>query len=324
MNLLMFSWNTAKRPILALAPMAGYTDSPFRQIVKELCPRVICFTELTSVDGLLHSNAATLRQISFCSAKERPIIAQIFGNKPELFVHAAKLLAELGVDAIDINMGCPARKIISSDHGSALLKNPTLACEIVAAAVSGAGALPVSVKTRIGISKYDEDFFLSFVSRLAQAGTSLIAIHGRTAKQMYTGTADWGPAYAAKKILKIPVIGNGDIKSGADAVKRLNNLNGIMVGRGALGNPWIFQEIEAAFTDKKFNPLTIAQKMPLIKKHLKLACELKNKKWGIFEMRKHLAFYIRGFPNASYLRQKLMTADSLTEINKMLEECLSI
>ncbi len=309
------------RPIIALAPMSGYTDSAYRQLIKEICPRVICFTEFTSTDGLLHGNEATLRQVAFHPEKERPIIAQLFGKKPENFSKAAKILTELGVDAIDLNMGCPAKKVVSADNGSALLKNPELAIKIVKAAVA-ATPLPVSVKTRIGTTKFDPEFFFKFVKDIEAAGAKLLTVHGRTAKQMYSGTSDWDPIYEVKKILKIPVIGNGDIKNGQDAVQKLGNLDGVMVGRGSFGNPWIFLEIAAAFDKKPFVPPTQRDKLNLIKRHLDLSCEFKGEKWGTLEMRKHIVFYIRGFPGASNFRQKLVLAESLEEINKILEECL--
>lgn len=315
----MFSWDSLPHPILALAPMAGYTDSSYRQLVKEVCPSVICFTEFTNVDGILHGNEATMRQVSFDPNKERPIVAQIFGRKPENFRKAAAVLTKLGVDAIDINMGCPAKKIVSSDHGSALLKNPSLSEEIVRATVEGTH-LPVSIKMRIGTSCYDHDYFFSFAKSMERAGAKLITIHGRTSKQMYGGAADWTPMYELKKILKIPVLGNGDIKNGKDAASKLKNLDGLMVGRGTFGNPWVFCEILAAFAKKPYQALTLTQKLPTIARHLELSCQFKGEKWGILEMRKHLAWYIRGIPHASELRQKLVTVSSKKETIALLQD----
>lgn len=302
-----------------LAPMSGYTDSSFRQLVKEICPRVICFTEFTNTDGLLHKSGSSLRQISFNAEKERPIIAQIFGKRPENFAAAAKILTELGVDAIDINMGCPARKVVNSDTGSALFKNPTLAGEIVAA-VCKSTHLPVSVKTRIGIAAYDAEKFFEFGKIIEKAGAKSLTVHGRTSKQMYGGAADFAPIYAIKKLLKIPVIGNGDIRNGSDAVNKLGNLDGVMVGRGSFGNPWIFAEIAAAFDDKPYEAPDRAEKLATIRHHLELSCEFKGEKWGILEMRKHFAWYIRGFPNASELRQKFVNVASKEEANSLLEQ----
>ncbi|PIQ77900.1 tRNA dihydrouridine synthase DusB [Candidatus Peregrinibacteria bacterium CG11_big_fil_rev_8_21_14_0_20_46_8] len=315
---MQFSWSTLPRPIVALAPMAGYTDSPYRQLVKLICPQAICFTEFTNVDGLLHGNAATRRQVEFHPDKERPIIAQLFGHEPETFAKAAKIVTEMGVDAVDINMGCPAKKIVSSDHGSALLKAPEIAAEIVAACVA-ATHLPVSVKTRIGIGTYDPDFFIPFVQRLEKAGAQLITIHGRTAKQMYSGKADWQPIYDAKRALNIPVIGNGDITNAAEAQEKLQNLDGVMVGRGTFGNPWILQEIVAGFEGTTYTPPSDAEKYATILEHMRLNCEFKGEEFGILEMRKHFAWYIRGFPNASAARQKLVRASSVDEALTILE-----
>lgn len=279
---------------------------------------MICFTEFTNTDGLLHASGSSLRQMSFNPEKERPIIAQIFGKKPENFARAAKILTELEVDAIDINMGCPARKVVNSDTGSALLKSPELAGEIVAA-VCKSTHLPISVKTRIGISNYDEENFFEFGRIIERAGAKSLTVHGRTSKQMYAGTADFAPAYELKKLLKIPVIGNGDIRSGSDAVGKLGNLDGIMVGRASFGNPWIFAEISAAFDGKPYKAPTREEKLATIRHHLELSCEFKGEKWGILEMRKHFAWYIRGFPNASELRQKFVKVSSKDEANSLLE-----
>lgn len=319
----MFSWSTHPRPIIALAPMAGYTDSPFRQIVKEICPRVICFTEFTSVDGILHGNEATMRQLFFNAEKERPIVAQIFGKKPENFRKAARVLTDLGVDAIDINMGCPAKKIISSDHGSALLKDPSLSEEIVAATVAST-PLPVSVKMRIGTTCFDPDYFLKFALQIAKTGIKLITIHGRTSKQMYSGTADWQPIYELKKNLPIPVIGNGDIRSTNDAVQKLQNLDGIMVGRGTFGNPWLLKEIATTFDGTSTIPPPLVEKIPWIIRHMELNCAFKGKTWGIREMRKHFAWYLRGFPHASFVRQKLMTAVTPDEVLSLLTSLFNV
>jgi len=316
-----FSWDNAKRPIIALAPMAGYTDSAYRQLIKLICPQVICFTEFTNADGILHGNSATIRQISFNPDKERPIIAQLFGSSPESFAKAAKIVTDSGVDAIDINMGCPAKKIISSDDGSALLKDPTCAEEIVQACVEATHP-PVSVKTRIGIGTYDEDFFIPFVTSLEKRGAKLITIHGRTAKQMYSGVADWEPMYAAKRALKIPVIGNGDVLSAQDAIEKIGILDGVMVGRATFGNPWIMQQIVSAFEKTDFIPPTGEEKYKTIVEHMRLNCEYKGDKFGVLEMRKHFAWYIKGFPNASALRQKLVKVDTKDEALEILKEIL--
>ncbi|MBU0982218.1 tRNA dihydrouridine synthase DusB [Patescibacteria group bacterium] len=315
-----FSWKNQKRPILALAPMAGYTDSAFRQLVKSIEPKTICFTEFTCTEGIVYNSKNTFRQLDFNPKKEKPLIVQIFGKKPEHFATSAKVLEELGADAIDINMGCPAKKVVSSDHGSALLKNPDLAAEIVAA-TKNATALPVSVKTRIGISEYDPDWLIDFCKKLEKAGADLISIHGRTAKQMYKGLANWNAAYEVKKNLKIPVIGNGDIASAKDALEKLQNLDGVMVGRATIGNPWLMAEIRAAFEGKTYKkPETFEEKLPILIKHCELNVETKGEKRGMLEMRKHLAGAVKGFPGASEYRAKVVHLNTLKEAKQILNE----
>jgi nifR3 family TIM-barrel protein len=262
-----------------------------------------------------------MRQVTFNPDRERPIVAQIFGKEPENFSKAAAVLTALGVDAIDINMGCPARKVISSDCGSSLLKDPTLAEEIVLATVS-ATALDVSVKMRIGTSCYDQDYFFDLAKRFEKAGAKLLTVHGRTSKQMYGGSADFAPMYELKKILKIPVIGNGDVRSGETALSKIGNLDGVMVGRGSFGNPWVFAEILAAFEGRNFTSPTFAEKIPLMLRHLDLSCQFKGPKWGTLEMRKFFSWYLRGFPGASAVRQKLMLAQTREEVTTYIQSLL--
>ncbi len=315
-----FSWTNAKRPILALAPMAGYTDTAYRQLIKGIEPRVICFTEFTSADGLVHNSKMTWKQLDFNPNEERPLVAQIFGKRPENFARAAQMIEEMGIDAIDINMGCPAKKVVSSDHGSALLKNPCRAIELVEATVK-ATKLPVSVKTRIGSEKLDLPWFIQFCKDLESAGVALLSIHGRTAKQMYTGKADWEPIYEVKRHLKIPVIGNGDIKSVADARKKLGNLDGVMVGRGTMGNPWLMAEIAADFYGETYvAPKTFAEKLPTYLRHAELLVEYKGEEHGMKEMRKHFVHLIRGFDGASEARAQVVQISTLEEAKRVLNE----
>lgn len=313
-----FSWNNLKRPILALAPMAGYTDTAYRQLIKGIEPRVICFTEFTSADGLIYGSKMTLKQLDFNPDEEKPLVAQIFGKKPESFAKAAKIIEEMGIDAIDINMGCPAKKVVSSDHGSALLKNPCRAIELVEATVK-ATKLPVSVKTRIGSDKLDLPWFIQFCKDLESAGISLLSIHGRTAKQMYTGKADWEAIYEVKRHLKIPVIGNGDIKSVADAREKLGNLDGVMVGRGTMGNPWLMAEIAADFYGETYvAPKTFQEKLPTYLRHAELLVEYKGEEHGMKEMRKHFVHLIRGFDGASEARSQVVQICTLEEAKRVL------
>lgn len=313
--------------------MAGYTDSAFRQIVKEIEPNIICFSELTSINALRYNSQKTLKLLDF-SQQEQPIIAQLFGNDPNFFIEAGKKLEKLKVDGIDINMGCPAPKITKNAQGSALLKNPSLAVRI-AKTLCETVKIPVSVKMRIGYSSYDKKFFLNLIKRLEKAGIKAMVVHGRTTHQAYSGTANFDPIYLAKKHLKIPVIGNGDIDSPEKAIKMLKSpdgkitLDGLMIGRASIGNPWIMREIyqklhkkqiykTSSITSTQSQQKTFKQKLPTIKKHLKLAIRIHGEKIGLLEMRKHLGRYISNMPNASKLRIKIMQENSVENVVKLL------
>jgi len=313
-----FSWTNVKRPIVALAPMEGYTDSAFRQLVKTYAPGVICFTEFTSADALKYNSKVSKNKITIDKI-EQPVIVQLFGKHPEHFVEAAKQVEAMGAAAIDINMGCPAKKVIASQHGSALIKNPNLAAEIVYT-LSKNTSLDVSVKTRIGFSNFDEDHFYGFCKNLADAGAKLLTIHGRTTKQGYSGKANWEPIYEVKKRLNIPIIGNGDIDSPKTALVKLKNLDGIMIGRATFGNPLIMRNIYDAFYPDKANKSTLPNRFELAKKHVALSVKTKGEKRGILEMRKHLAMYFKGFPHAATYRSRLVRVGTKKEALDLINE----
>ncbi|MFA5792653.1 MAG: tRNA-dihydrouridine synthase [Candidatus Gracilibacteria bacterium] len=313
-----FSWENTTRPILALAPMSGYTDTAYRQLIKIIEPRTICFTEFTSADGLVYESKNTLKQLDFNPDEERPLIAQIFGKKPENFAIAAKKIEELGFDAIDINMGCPAKKVVSSDHGSALLKNPRLALEIIEKTAK-ATSLPVSVKTRIGVKEVDLKALIELCKSMESAGAKLITLHGRTAKQMYTGISDWEPIYEVKRHIKIPVIGNGDIRTKEDAINKINNLDGVMVGRATQTNMWLMAEIASAFFNESYvSPKTFEEKLKYYILHAELCVKYKGEERGIKEMRKHFVSLLRGFEGASQYRASVVNISTLEEAKKIL------
>lgn len=317
-----FTWEKVKKPILALAPMEGYTDSAFRQLVKEYAPGVICFTEFTSADALKYNSKKSIGKIGFKQI-ERPLIVQLFGKHPDHFVEAIKYVEESGADGIDINMGCPAKNVVASQHGSALLKNPELAAEITHSVVQNT-KLPVSVKMRIGFAKYDEATFIDFCLNLEKAGATNLTIHGRTTKQGYTGLADWEPIYRIKKLLKINVIGNGDITSPKLALEKLQNLDGIMVGRATFGNPLIMYEIYRALYQDSPELKVLPTWIDVATKQIRLSVEVKGEKRGMLEMRKHLASYIKGFPGASKYREKLVRVETEKEALKILDEIKDI
>lgn len=319
----MFKWQSEKRPILALAPMEGYTDSAYRQIVKAVSPDTICFTEFSSADAIKYKAKNVLKKIGY-KPSEQPLVVQIFGNNSDNFAEAAKTIEKTGVAAIDINMGCPAARVVSSEHGSALMKCPQLAVELVRTLKASCN-LPVSVKTRLGFEKADLDYFFSFCDDLVNAGVDLLTIHGRTTKQKFSGEADWSYIYKLKeRHPQLTVIGCGDITSAEVALEKLKNLDGVMVGRATFGNPWIMAEIAAALKGEFYKaPAALEEKIPLVLKHCELAIESKGERVGMLEMRKHLAAYVRGFENASKFRQKLVTVSTYKEAETVLNEILN-
>ncbi len=330
-----FSWSTTPRPIVALAPMAGVTDASYRQLIKQIAPESIVYTEFLSTDAIHYGAKKTLGMINFDPDVERPFIVQIFGKEPEHFLTAAKVIEQMGADGIDINMGCPAAKVISSCHGSALMKDPKLAAELVHATVK-AVSIPVSVKTRLGWD--DKDKLIPFCQGLVEAGAAALAIHGRRYCDKFTGKADWEPIYELKRNVSVPVIGNGDINSAQDALERIGNLDGVMVGRGTFGNPWVMADIVNALRTRgpvvetresrvstgtvapipTLSTLSFAEKIPFILAHCELAIRHKGEERGMLEMRRHLASYVKGFDGASDMRARLMTATTLADAKGIL------
>jgi tRNA-dihydrouridine synthase B len=317
---MVFNWKEIKKPYVILAPMAGYTDSSYRRLIKEIAPPVICITELISADGIAYSSRKTLEMLKFDKI-ERPNILQLFGKNVEHFKEAVKIAEDAGFDGIDINMGCPARKVVGSMHGSALIKTPELAFRIVETCAKNT-KLPLSVKTRLG---WEDDSTLDdFVLGLQESGAQMITIHGRTTKQMFLGKADWDPIYRVKQKLSVPVTGNGDIRSADDAVNMVRNLDGIMVGRATMGNPWLMGEICVALgickkNQTKEKPSDYGSLKKFIIHHLGLSLETHGPKKGILDMRKYFGFYLKGFPNVSEARSQLVRAENIEEIKKILD-----
>jgi len=296
----------ANGPICALAPMDGYTDSPYRQIVKKIAPHTVCFSEFYSADGLVHSKQ--LQQTALAhDASEKPLIIQIFGKDPEMFRKAAILVEQAGAAGIDINMGCPAKKVVRSGHGSGLMINTDTAFRIVEE-MSRAVNIPISVKTRLGWTGWEEHL-IPFAQGLQNAGANLITIHGRTYQQAFTGKADWTGTYELKKHLSIPVIGNGDVSDYDDGVKKLENLDGFMIGRSSFGNPW-------CFLPGGYIP-TLSEILAIMHEHGRLLVEHKGRK-GILESRKHLVQYLHSFPGVKEYRKSLVTVESVEDIDAVL------
>lgn len=301
------SWLEVKRPIVCLAPMDGVTNSAYRQIVRSLGKDVILFSEFTSVDGLVRSEHVRLRlDYEPC---EHPFFMQLFGNSPEIFAEACRMVEDRGIWGVDINMGCPAKKIVHSQHGSALMQNPDAACRIVEA-IRKACSLEVSVKTRLGWK--DEKNLISFAKALESAGASMLTIHGRTYNQAFKGESDWQPIYELKRHLTIPVIGNGDIRDFNHGLEHLGNLDGFMIGRAAIGNPWCFQD------RRKYPEPTHHERIEIALEHLHLYRRFKREIVAVREFRKYLGNYVSGFRNAKEWRSRLMQCND----EKTFVECM--
>lgn len=302
-------------PIL-LAPMAGYTDIVFRA----LCVSFGCdltYTEMVSAKGLSFGNAKTADYLTL-GDNEASVAVQLFGHEPDLLADVAKEVCDkLGerLCCIDLNMGCPAQKIVSNGDGSALMRTPALAGAIVEA-VKKASAVPVTVKFRKG---WDGDTCVSFAKVLEEQGADAITLHPRTRVQQYEGTADRSAIAAVKAAVSIPVIGNGDITSGQSAKEMLErtHCDGLMVGRGALGRPWIFREIKAALRGEPYAPPTVEERLRIALEHAE-RIEAQKGAHGLVELRKHLPRYLVGMRNAASLRVRLNEAKSVSEIRQLL------
>ena len=303
-----------------LAPMAGVTDMAYRILVHELgCPFV--YTEMVSVNGINYRNERTLRMLR-TDARERPLALQLFGNAPEAVARAAAYVESLGVaDVIDFNMGCPAPKIVKNGEGSALMREPKRAREILRA-LRRAVRLPVTLKIRKG---WDEAHVNAVeIARLAEdAGVDAVAVHGRTREQFYSGQADWDIIRAVKQGVRIPVIANGDVRNAGDLSRILaaTGADGVMIGRAAQGNPWLFRELAAFLkTGETPAPPTAEEKRALILRHLDMLIETKGSHIGPREMRKHATWYTRGMKNSARLRELFNRAETREDFSSIMEK----
>ena len=314
-----------------LAPMAGITDSAFRVLCRRFGAALV-YSEMLSTEALSRNHGKTIKMAGF-REEERPVALQLFGKRPQAFADSVAALESLGPDCYDLNFGCPAPKIVKNGGGSALLKEPDLVRQIAEAAVK-ASPRPVLAKIRSGWEAGAEN--ATEIARILEgSGIAAIAVHGRTKSQMFAGSADWAVIGRVKQAVKIPVIGNGDVRSGTDA-KRMTEETGcdlVMVGRGALGNPFLFAEIND-FLKSKINPSAMLragnqkseyevswkEKLGVIVQHIEMAVADKGQPKGIREMRKHLGWYVKGIPGAAALRQALMTAETMEEVMGLLDE----
>ena len=304
---------------VALAPMTGITDMPFRVICKELgCGLVV--SEMVSAKGLLYKNVKTFDMLRIAQ-EERPAAIQLFGSVPQELARAAQIVEADGADIIDFNMGCPVPKIVNNGEGSALMKNPQLAYEILAR-MADAVKIPVTVKIRAGWDA--NNINAPEVAQLAEkAGVAAIAVHGRTREQFYNGKADWSVIKAVKDAVKIPVFGNGDILTAADGLRMLEETgcDGLMIGRGADGNPWIFKEIISALSgkDKKFQ-VSLDERLDMIVRHLKMLIAFKGEVIAVKEMRRHAGAYLKGMPMAAEYRRRINSLNTFEEFKALIEE----
>lgn len=302
---------------ILLAPMAGITNLPFRLICEKFNPGLVC-TEMVSSKGLLYNDKKTEKLLNMKNEK-RPVAVQIFGNDIEAMVYSAKKVSKIA-NLIDINMGCPAPKVVKNGDGSKLMLDIELSRKIIQAVVENS-SVPVTVKIRKGWDK-EHINCIEFAKMAEQAGACAITIHGRTRDEFYSGTADWEIIKKLKQEVSIPVIGNGDIKSPQDALKMFEyaGVDGIMIGRAAIGNPWIFMQIQEYLKNGKTIEISNEKRLKIILEHINLQVEELGENTGIKEMRKHMTYYIKGLKDSSAIRQKMNTIETKNELVECITE----
>jgi nifR3 family TIM-barrel protein len=308
-------WNKLNRPIMCLAPMADVTDCAFRQIIAKYGKPDVFWTEFVSADGLAHPVAREKLLIDLkYGENERPIVAQIFGSKPDNIRNAAALCRELGFDGIDINMGCPAKEIEKQCAGAAMIKNPKLAIEIIRAAKEGGGGLPVSVKTRIGYNKNEIE---TWIPELLKENLAALTVHLRTRKEMSNVPAHWDVMKRIVEIrneMKVPtlILGNGDVLDINDAKNKCDETgcDGVMLGRAIFGNPWLFAGGKPSITEK----------LQVMVEHTKLFEKMLGGHKNFAIMKKHYKAYANGFDGAKELRIKLMETENASQVDEIVND----
>jgi tRNA-dihydrouridine synthase B len=313
-------WTKIKKPIIALAPLAGITDCAYRQLCKSLGADVV-YTEMTSIDGLYYDSKNTLPLLTTVK-KEKPVVLQLFGKRPELAQKAAAQVEDAGFDGIDINFGCPAKKVVAHEGGVTLLRDLNLCHELVQA-VCEATKLPVSVKTRVSVNSKDgkkKITVFDFLDKIKNLPVAAIMIHGRTYEQGFGGGVDYDAIKKVKQQFKGIVLGNGGLNTPEDVDLMINKtgVDGVGLARGLYGKPWLFTQVKDFLADGEYQEFTLAQIKKIALKHAKLNMAMKGD-FGLVEMRKHLCWYFRGFPNASEWRQRLVTFKTLDELKQIFK-----
>lgn len=306
-----------------LAPMAGVTDLPFRLLCREM-GSALAVTEMVSAKGFLCApeNTRALEALLAYAPQEGPLALQLFGHEPDVVAEAATRLSGRGFAAIDINMGCPAPKITKNGEGSALLRDLPRAGRLIAA-VRRATSLPLTVKMRAGWDA--EHIVCTALARIAEAeGADAVTVHGRTRDQFYAGVANWEHVARVKAAISIPVIGNGDIDSAEDALQKMTQTgcDGVMIGRGAMGNPWIFAQIRAALLGEHIAAPTLRERLETALRHARMLMAVKGEAAAMREMRKHAAWYMKGIKDAARWRVSVQRITALRELTEVAFEML--
>lgn len=304
-----------------LAPLAGYTDSPMRRLARRFGASMV-WSEMVSAEGAVRGGSKTLALLGF-HPEERPISIQLFGARPEPMARAAALVGSLGPDVLDLNVGCPARKVVKGGAGAALMRDPELLGDIAGALVE-ATSLPVTAKIRSG---WDDDSVnaVEVARTLEERGVAAVVLHPRTRAQGFSGAADWSVIREVSRSVSIPVIGSGDVSGPSDALRMLEetSCDGVMIGRAAIGNPWIFRRCAEAVASGRVPPEPgLDERIATAIEHLDLMVEAKGERRGVMEMRKHLVAYFRGFPGAAHLRSELVRMEGHQHVRRRLAAAL--